>query len=219
MPEDHISPRQRRLRTGWLIWGLLTTVWLGLAGCRVENRLSDPYGTEHNRNTTPVLKLGETPKVGTVAAVKVTKVFDGDTFEFQHEGQHYSVRLSGIDAPERTQDFADQARQALRHWTASQFVRIDVLKIDNYKRLVSKVQLESGQYSGDVSLRLLEQGLAWHFKRYVKDQPVEDRQSYAIAEEKARAANLGLWTNPNPLAPWIFREQQRAAKSKGLVPG
>jgi endonuclease YncB( thermonuclease family) len=219
VPGDPTSTRRRSPGTGWLAWGLLTTLWLGLAGCIGENRLSDSFGSDQNRHLTPVLKLGEIPKVGTVAAVKVTKVFDGDTFEFQHEGQHYSVRLSGIDAPERTQDFADQARQALRHWTASQFVRIDVLKIDNYKRLVSKVQLESGQYSGDVSLRLLEQGLAWHFKRYVKDQPVEDRQSYAIAEEKARAANLGLWTNPSPLAPWIFREQQRAAKSKGLVPG
>lgn len=210
---------RRNLGAALLAWGLSTLMALGLAACVGENRRSDPFGSEQNLPSTPVLQWGETPKVGTKATVKVTKVLDGDTFEFQHEGHHYNVRLSGIDAPERTQDFANQARQALRQWTASQFVRIDVLKIDPYKRLVCKVQLESGQYAGDVSLRLLEQGLAWHFKRYAKDQVVEDRQSYSLAEEKARAANLGLWANPSPLAPWIFREQQRAAKSKNWVPG
>lgn len=219
MVKKQASLVHQKLRSVLLAWGLLTSVYLGLTGCIGENRLSDPFGSPQHRHGTPGLKLGETPKVGTVVEVKVTKVFDGDTFEFQHEGQQYSVRLSGIDAPERSQDFSDQARQALRQWTANQLVRIDVLKIDNYKRLVSKVQLESGQYSGDVSLRLLEQGLAWHFKRYVKDQAVEDRQIYALAEEKARSANLGLWANPSPLAPWIFREQQRAVKTRGLVPG
>lgn len=210
---------RRNLRAAVLAWGLATIIGLGLAACVGENRLSDTFGAEQNRPGTPVLKVGETPKVGTIATVKVSKVFDGDTFEFQHEGRHYNVRLSGIDAPEKTQDFADQARQALRQWTSSQPVRIEVLKIDNYKRLVCKVELESGPFAGDVSLRLLEQGLAWHFKRYVKDQVVEDRQSYSLAEEKARGAGLGLWAHPGPLAPWTFREQQRAAKSKAWVPG
>ena len=187
---------------------------LPLVGCMGENGLSNPFASPHNQALTASLKPSEAPQVGTIASVKVGKVFDGDTFEFLHEGRAYSVRLSGIDAPERTQEFADQARKALKTWTADQAVRIEVLKIDTFKRLVCKVIIESGQYSGDVSLRLLDQGLAWHFKRYVKDQAPDDQQRYALAESKARAANLGLWSTPQVLAPWTFREQQRALKAK-----
>jgi endonuclease YncB( thermonuclease family) len=190
-----------------------------LVGCMGENGLSNPFASPQNQALTAGLRTGETPQVGTIASVKVGKVFDGDTFEFLHEGRAFSVRLSGIDAPERTQEFADQARKALKTWTEGQAVRIEVLKIDAFKRLVCKVVIESGQYSGDVSLRLLDQGLAWHFKRYVKDQAPDDQQRYALAESKARAASIGLWAAPQALAPWTFREQQRALKTKLLAPG
>jgi endonuclease YncB( thermonuclease family) len=191
---------------------------LPLVGCLGENGLSNPFASPNDQALTPSLKPGETPQVGSIASVKVAKVFDGDTFEFLQDGRAYSVRLSGIDAPERTQEFADQARKALKTWTEGQAVRIEVLKIDTYKRLVCRVIVESGQYSGDVSLRLLDQGLAWHFKRYVKDQAPDDQQRYALAESKARAANLGLWATPQALAPWTFREQQRTLKAKPQAP-
>jgi endonuclease YncB( thermonuclease family) len=202
------------LKAGLAILLSATSV-LGLLGCIGENRHAQSTASEAQRPVTPMLAPQEIPQLGTVASVKVSKVFDGDTFEFKHEGLAYHVRLSGIDAPERSQDFADQARQALRKWTDAQWVRIEVLKIDQYKRLVCKVQIESGPQAGDLSLRLVQQGLAWHFKRYAKDQGANDRQLYAQAEDKARAAKLGLWADEIPLAPWLFREQQRSAKSKG----
>jgi endonuclease YncB( thermonuclease family) len=196
------------------IAGLFLVLWtsLSLLGCSGEIGRHNPFGSGQPQLPTPILKVGETPQIGTNASVKVGKVFDGDTFEFQHDGRAYRARLSGIDAPERGQDHADQAGKALKTWTQGQWVRIEVLKFDPYKRLVCKVLLEHSQYSGDVSLRLLEQGLAWHFKRYVKDQTQEDQQLYARAEIQARAAHLGLWSGPQPLAPWSFREQQRALK-------
>jgi endonuclease YncB( thermonuclease family) len=190
-----------------------------LLGCLGENRESRLAGAPHNPLVTPGLQPGEVPKLGTIASVRVSKVFDGDTFEFVHEGVRYSVRLSGVDAPERNQEYADQARKALRKWTEAVPVRIEVLKIDPYKRLVCKVFLESSQASQDLSLRLLEDGLAWHFKRYVKDQTLEDRRLYSQAEDRARENNLGLWSKSQPLAPWTFREQERAVKTKGLAPG
>jgi endonuclease YncB( thermonuclease family) len=189
---------------------------MALTACVGESRWHNPFGQEPTQSVAPVLKAGEIPKIGAIVSVKVAKVFDGDTFEIHHDGLPYRVRLSGIDAPERGQAFAEQAKENLQKWTDGHIVRIEVQKIDPYKRLVCKVTLEAGQMAGDVSLRLLERGLAWHFKRYIKDQTVDDQRLYADAEDKARAQSIGLWSESAQLAPWVFREQRRAAtKSMG----
>ena len=66
--------------------------------------------------------------------------------------------------------------------------------IDQYGRLVARVYVDEL----DLSLALVEQGLAWHFTRY------SDDQTLAEAERTARAAGLGLWREPNPVPPWEF---------------
>ena len=43
----------------------------------------------------------------------VTHVADGDTLDITSNGQAYTIRLDGIDAPERGQAFGQQARQHL----------------------------------------------------------------------------------------------------------
>jgi endonuclease YncB( thermonuclease family) len=47
---------------------------------------------------------------------------------------------------------------------------------------------------------LVSNGLAWHFKKYSKDM------SYDVLEQKARASKIGLWIDPNPIAPWDWRK-------------
>jgi hypothetical protein len=51
----------------------------------------------------------------------------------------------------------------------------------------------------DVSLALVQAGLAWHFLRYSEDPKL------AAAEREARTAHRGLWADPSPVAPWSFR--------------
>jgi endonuclease YncB( thermonuclease family) len=50
---------------------------------------------------------------------------------------------------------------------------------------------------------LVSNGLAWHFKKYSKDM------SYDVLEQKARASKIGLWSDPNPTAPWDWRKSKR----------
>jgi endonuclease YncB( thermonuclease family) len=164
------------------------------------------------RLSVPFLRPGEVPRTGGSMSVKVGKIFDGDTFAFKHDHLSYHVRLSGIDAPERMQPFGEDSRLALLHMIEGQTVRLDVLKIDAYGRLVCKVSL-SDSSAKDVSLMLLEKGLAWHFKRYQKDQHPDDRELYARQEDRARGAHQGLWQEATPQAPWLYREQQRALKN------
>ncbi|MGH8655011.1 MAG: thermonuclease family protein [Gammaproteobacteria bacterium] len=53
----------------------------------------------------------------------------------------------------------------------------------------------------------MQTGLAWHYKRYEREQSPEDRVAYMRAEEKAQAERRGLWRDPHPVPPWEFRRR------------
>jgi micrococcal nuclease len=44
--------------------------------------------------------------------------------------------------------------------------------------------------------------MAWHYKYYNNDPELSK------LAETARAAKIGLWSQPNPLEPWNFRHKQ-----------
>jgi endonuclease YncB( thermonuclease family) len=54
--------------------------------------------------------------------------------------------------------------------------------------------------SVNLNKELVKNGLAWHFKKYSKDN------SYAVLENEARASKVGLWADNNPIAPWTWRK-------------
>jgi endonuclease YncB( thermonuclease family) len=58
----------------------------------------------------------------------------------------------------------------------------------------------------DINLEMVQKGMAWHYKKYIKSQNVEDRQSYNNAEQDARLNKIGLWSDVNPVAPWEWRK-------------
>jgi endonuclease YncB( thermonuclease family) len=78
-------------------------------------------------------------------------------------------------------------------------------KTDPYGRLVAVVSIGDA----DVGLAQVRAGLAWHFKRYAKEQSPLDRALYADAEMDARRRRVGLWAEPAPVAPWDFRSRAR----------
>jgi endonuclease YncB( thermonuclease family) len=54
----------------------------------------------------------------------------------------------------------------------------------------------------DANLEQVKAGMAWHYRKYAKEQAVEDRATYAQAEDQARAGQRGLWRDPEPVPPW-----------------
>jgi endonuclease YncB( thermonuclease family) len=133
-------------------------------------------------------------------------VSDGDTITVLDDGNtQHKVRLSGIDAPEKRQPFSARSKENLSRLVFGQSVIIEWHKRDRYQRMVGKV-LMNGQ---DVNLEQVRAGMAWHFKRYDGEQPISDRIAYADAENEARAARRGLWSDPEPLPPWEFRLTSR----------
>ncbi|MFO0120834.1 MAG: thermonuclease family protein [Burkholderiales bacterium] len=143
-------------------------------------------------------------------------VADGDTFVLLDDlGKRWRVRLAGIDAPESSQPWADRSRQKLREWLSDERVLLAPIKTDPYGRLVARILVPSADPAServDAGLMLVESGLAWHFKRYKADQSPAEFAAFAEAENRARQAHRGLWSEPDPEPPWAYRERQRAAR-------
>lgn len=65
-----------------------------------------------------------------------TRVVDGDTFKLQ--GQSRSIRIWGLDAPERDMAGGPVATAALRQLISGETVRCILHDIDRYRRLVGQ---------------------------------------------------------------------------------
>src|SRR5262249_46081468 len=80
--------------------------------------------------------------------------------------------------------------------------RVEWSKRDRYKRIIGRV------YFGDrdISLEMVKDGFAWHYKRYSKEAALAD------AEKDARKAGKGLWADKDPVAPWDWRRGRKGKK-------
>ena len=136
---------------------------------------------------------------------RVVSIADGDTITVL-DAKHvqHIVRLAGIDAPERKQPFSNVSRQHLAGLVFQRDVAVEWRKRDRYGRLVGVVRVD-GQ---DANLAQVQAGLAWHYKAYEREQRFSNRQAYADAENAARAANVGLWHDAAPTAPWDWRHSR-----------
>jgi endonuclease YncB( thermonuclease family) len=137
---------------------------------------------------------------------EVVGVADGDTVTVLDADHHqYKVRLSGIDAPEKSQPFGNRSRQALAQMVFRQQVTVEWHKTDRYQRLVGLVRVGNS----DVGLAQVRAGLAWHYLAYAKEQSPMDREHYSQAQDEARSSNRGLWSDRTSEPPWEFRARQR----------
>jgi hypothetical protein len=59
----------------------------------------------------------------------------------------------------------------------------------------------------DVNLEQVRAGMAWWYPQYAKEQTLDDRQLYELAENDA--AKRWLWADPHPVPPWEFRRSSR----------
>jgi len=142
---------------------------------------------------------------------KVVKIVDGDTIDIvDAQNVQYRIRLQGIDAPERRQDFGTVARENLGNLIFGKHVRIEYQKIEWRGRLIGKVWLEGE----DECLAQVRAGLAWHYKDYQKEQSPQDRQLYATVEQEARTQKRGLWKDPAPTPPWDFRHHKTGSNEE-----
>lgn len=134
---------------------------------------------------------------------KVIGVKDGDTIVILVDGKEQTVRFAHIDCPEKKQAFGSRAKQFVSDKCFGSFVQLIVNeknKFDRNKRLIAEIILSDGS---NLNKELVKNGLAWHFKKY------SDNQDYAKLEIEARNRKIGIWSDPQPIAPWEWRKGRR----------
>ena len=179
------------MKTGVLL-GLLLML---LSGCYVDGK------PEQGRVSPANAAAAECRLQG-----KVVKVADGDTVTVLDAGnQQYKVRLAGIDAPEKNQAFGQVSKDTLAGMVAGKTVCVAWRKQDQYQRYIGMIRVDGKP----VNLRMVQLGLAWHYKQFANEQAPADRAEFMAAEVAARANRVGLWVTGNAVAPWDFRKQKK----------
>lgn len=132
-------------------------------------------------------------------AGKVTGVKDGDTIVMLVDGKEVVVRLEGIDCPEKGQAFGSKAKAFTSSIVYGQNARLRISYYDRNKRAVGMVWLSDGRL---LNTELLKAGMAWHYKKY------NNNPHWAALERNARQQRLGLWSDPHPIEPWLYRKSR-----------
>ena len=132
----------------------------------------------------------------------VTSVHDGDTITLSSGGAVYHIRLDSIDAPELAQPYGNASQSTLASAVLGKPVKVAYTKTDQYDRIVGAVFTDSCQY---VNLNQVSTGMAWFYKAYQCEISAAVRAQFSQAQGSAAAADLGLWAQVDPEAPWFYR--------------
>jgi len=140
---------------------------------------------------------------------KVISVADGNTLMVVSNNRAVKIRPAGVDAPDLDQAYGPQAREFLENLVKGKNVWVDVKKQDHYRRLVAPVIVDGL----DVSVALAAAGMAWY------DSKTAGNGQIAMADAEAQAKKIGLWSQPNPIPPWDFRQQRRGPIPNAVMNG
>jgi micrococcal nuclease len=144
----------------------------------------------------------------------VTKVSDGDTIHLTTlEQTKLRVRLYGIDAPETPkanahtghinkpgQPYGEESWKALAGKIKGAQVKLDVIDIDKYRRMVGMIWLDDR----NINLEMVREGYAEAFIEYLKPPY---REQFLEAEHEAKLARRGIWALPDYERPRDFRKR------------
>ncbi len=169
-------------------------MWLGKVILLISALLFSTSFSSPNKSDTLAISHQKLP-----FNAKVIRIMDGDTMEVLYNNTPIKIRLAHIDSPEKrnSQPFGNNAKKALSDLCFSQNVLVYPQKYDRYKRLIAIIINSKKQ---TVNQEMVKVGMAWHFKKYSSDV------TYAVLENNARKNRIGLWKEPNPIAPWEWRK-------------
>ncbi|MEZ0289214.1 MAG: thermonuclease family protein [Methylophilus sp.] len=123
------------------------------------------------------------------------RVLDGDTVIIRDQGNTYRLRLLDIDAPESQQTYGKQAKRSLMALCNGK-IAVQPAGTDLYGRTLGHLScnnIDASQYQ-------VAQGMAWFNSRY------STREELASFQLQAQHQALGLWQQPNPTPPWVWRK-------------
>jgi endonuclease YncB( thermonuclease family) len=131
-----------------------------------------------------------------VFALEISYFYDGDTVKIKDGTKVYKLRITDIDAPERTQTYGLKSRRALMKLCKNTSVQVQLLDVDKYGRKLGKLECNNQ----DASFYMVKNGHAWFYEQYSSDSALE------LAELEASNHKRGLWQNQHPTPPWVWRK-------------
>ena len=129
------------------------------------------------------------------AQFKCTRVTDGDTITVTQNGFKTTIRLVGIDAPEKSrkkhdsgQPFSQQSTKFLAGMVLNKDVNIVSYGTDRCGRTPGFVYVDGK----DVNFEMVKAGLAEVYRG--KPASGFENDPYQKAEDAARSAGIGMWS-------------------------
>lgn len=131
---------------------------------------------------------------------RIIGVSDGDSVSLlDDKNVVFKIRLNGIDAPEKKQDFGNASKNFIGDLIYDKFVWVRTNGLDRYGRTIGTIYLNENMIGKSVNEMSLENGMSWHYKKYDKNI------LWSNIELKAKEDKIGLWQLQNPIPPWSFR--------------
>ena len=139
---------------------------------------------------------------------QVVGIIDGDTIEVMHLGKAERVRLHGVDCPEIGQPYGERARKYTSTHTLRKIVTVIIDDKDKDGQTVGQVILPD---MSNLNIVLISAGLAWWHETFAPEDKI-----LMDVQESAKAAERGLWADPDPIPPWEWRSE--ASEPQGHQP-
>lgn len=176
---------------------LLVLAYLALSACLAnKDAPALPAPLEANADTGVASETDAAEFTGHVVGVT-----DGDSLRVMHNGRAEPVRLVGIDCPEKGQAFGKRAKQATAALAFDRDVIVLSVGKDRYRRTLATIVLPDGR---NLNHELVRDGWCWWFRQYAPfDEDLER------LEHDAREKKRGLWIDPAPTPPWVYRKAWR----------
>ena len=137
----------------------------------------------------------------------VKYISDGDTITVTNNktNKKVKVRLFGIDAPEKTQEYGLESKEYLMSLTKNKSIIVKGNTYDKYGRLLGTIYVDGI----NINETMVQTGNAWWYEKFdPKNTKVRDMQI------KAKESKLGLWKNVNAIAPEEYRKNQKNKNKK-----
>lgn len=137
-------------------------------------------------------------------SVRISKVLDGDTVEVSSGNQHWRIRLSRIDAPEKTQRFLNSSedagkssRQCLLDLGPEKYQTLRIDGFDMYGRILGDIDR--------LSFDLIKYGCVGLYP-FAKFSSEGEKFNYLREMDSAKKHRKGLWQRGGYLLPKKWRQ-------------
>lgn len=171
-----------------------------------KKRAKTTNSKKSTKNNSSNAKVLQNPTI--LKGYQAVKVSDGDTMNVQKvengkfTGEVIKIRMFGIDAPEKTQDYGNESKQALEKLVSGKTLEIEEKNRDRYGRTVAVVYADGK----NVNEEMVKTGNAWWYQEYDKNDT--RMQAY---QENAKKNKLGLFGKRGYIEPWNYRREKKAA--------